>query len=120
MNPEKAGDCENTPEAFAAEIPDGAVPEIVVEKTTFDGFQNTILEQVLRRHGIEQVLVAGLVTSACVLMTSHGAFSRGFRVALVEDCLGDRTIEKQKAILSIYGGYMFQITSNAEVGVPQS
>jgi len=51
--------------------------------------------------------VAGLVTSACILMSTMGAFLRGYHVTVIEDCCGDRTREKHQAIMDIYGGYSF-------------
>ena len=62
------------------------------------------------RSGLEITYVhcAGLVTSACVLMTAHGAFSRGYDVSVVEDCSGDRSVERHETCLDTYGGYMFE------------
>ncbi|GMH94462.1 hypothetical protein TL16_g12913 [Triparma laevis f. inornata] len=82
--------------------------EIIIGKPTFDGFQNTNLEETLKDLDVEEVHCAGLVTSACVLMTAHGAFSKGWDVSLVEDCCGDRSVERHEACLDTYGGYMFE------------
>ena len=73
--------CAITPEAesWAEALPG----ERVVLKSTFDGFLSTNLESILRNRGVSRVLVAGLVTSACVLSTALGAFHRGFDVLLV-------------------------------------
>ena len=41
-------------------------------------------------------------------MTAHGAFSRGYDVSVVEDCSGDRSVERHETCLDTYGGYMFE------------
>jgi nicotinamidase-related amidase len=82
--------------------------ELIIGKPTFDGFQDTQLAQKLKELEVGEVHCAGLVTSACVLMTAHGAFSRGFNVSVVEDCSGDRSVERHEACLDTYGGYMFE------------
>jgi hypothetical protein len=68
--------------------------EHVIEKSTFNAFHNTNLGSILRSSGKKKVLVCGLVTTACVLMTVHGAFVEGYDVSLVHDCCGDRTLER--------------------------
>ena len=65
------------------------VGETIIPKHTFDGFQNSELEQVLHQRGKRFVLTAGLLTSTCVLLTTASAMQKGFLVALVEDCCAD-------------------------------
>lgn len=62
INPDKTTTTSNVPESFAVEQND----EHVVEKSTFDGFYGTELESILKNANIEQTLICGLVTSACV------------------------------------------------------
>lgn len=61
--------------------------DIVVTKTTYDGFYNTELEITLRGLGIKRVVVCGIHTHVCVLLTALGAFYRGFKVIVLEDCM---------------------------------
>ena len=112
LNPDKGGETvRGDAEPFAIAL-EG---EKIVSKTTFDGFLGTDLDTYLREKSVERVLVAGLVTSACVLMTLHGAFARGYETALVRDCCGDRTTEKHEAICGIYGGYMCSLVTLEDV-----
>lgn len=112
LNPDKGGETvRGDAEPFAIAL-EG---EKIVSKTTFDGFLGTDLDAYLREKSVERVLVAGLVTSACVLMTLHGAFARGYETALVRDCCGDRTTEKHEAICGIYGGYMCSLVTLEDV-----
>jgi nicotinamidase-related amidase len=55
-----------------------------------DAFLATGLDELLRSTGKRFVLVAGLVTSTCVLLTAATATQLGYLVALVEDCCADR------------------------------
>ena len=50
---------------FAADLPG----ELVIGKSSFDGFYNTKLEEQLREWDIEHVYICGLITSCCVLFT---------------------------------------------------
>ena len=44
--------------------------EHIIAKPTFDGFLNTSLESLLKDNGITEILVGGIVTSCCVLLTA--------------------------------------------------
>ena len=71
---------------FALELPG----EPVVIKQSFDGFLGTNLDEVLVNHGVRNVLIAGLVTSTCVLFTAATATQLGYLVSVVGDCCSDR------------------------------
>jgi nicotinamidase-related amidase len=70
---------------FAVEEPG----ETIISKHSFDGFCNPELLCYLQREGRQFLLVAGLVTSVCVLLTAASAAQMGFLVAVVEDCCAD-------------------------------
>ena len=82
---------------FAAERPG----EPIVIKQTFDGFLGTDLDEVLAGRGVRSLLVAGLVTSTCVLFTASTATQRGYLVSVVTDCCSDRE-EAHHATLANY------------------
>jgi nicotinamidase-related amidase len=82
---------------FAAELPG----EPVVIKQSFDGFLGTDLDEVLAGRGIRGLMIAGLVTSTCVLFTASTATQRGYLVAVVSDCCSDRE-ELHHATLAAY------------------
>src|SRR5690606_30978679 len=62
--------------------------ERIVDKHTFDGFHNTLLDQVLREQGIRTLLFAGVATNVCVESTLRHAYFLGYHVVLVEDGVG--------------------------------
>jgi len=82
---------------FAAELPG----EPVVTKQSFDGFLGTGLDELLAWRGIRGLLVAGLITSTCVLFTASTATQRGYLVSVVSDCCSDRE-ELHDATLAAY------------------
>lgn len=78
-----------------------AAGEPVIYKQSFDGFLNPALHSHLQERGKRFLLVAGLVTSVCVLLTSAAAAQRGYLVAVVEDCCADQP-EAHQHTLSRY------------------
>ena len=82
---------------FAVERPG----EAVVIKHSFDGFLGTGLHDLLQERGVRSVLVAGLVTSTCVLFTAATATQHGYLVSVVADCCSDRG-DVHEATLATY------------------
>jgi nicotinamidase-related amidase len=73
-----------------AKVIDELEPEprdIVVEKTTYSGFFNTRLEEVLKSMGATELIVTGCVTNICILYTSSDAVLRGYSVTVPRDCV---------------------------------
>jgi len=83
--------------------------EMVIIKQTFDGFHSPELLPYLQRKGKRFVLMAGLVTSVCVLLTTASATQNGFLTAVVEDCCADRP-EVHEQTLDTYQ-FIFQRTT---------
>lgn len=63
--------------------------EFVIFKQSFDGFHKPALQAYLDKHRKRYLLVAGLVTSVCVLLTAATAAQRGYLVGIVEECCAD-------------------------------
>jgi nicotinamidase-related amidase len=98
-------------------IEDFAAPltgEPVIRKHTFDGFANTDLERVLRARNIKALMVAGLVTSVCVLFTATSAYLKRFVPIVVSDACAD-SAENHEAALRMYSGLCFQRATTAQV-----
>jgi nicotinamidase-related amidase len=72
--------------------------ETVIAKQTFDGFHSPELSQYLQERGKRFVLVAGLVTSTCVLFTASSAMQLGLLCAVVEDCCADEPIAHHETL----------------------
>jgi nicotinamidase-related amidase len=65
--------------------------EYVVEKAKASAFFGTPLATYLHRSGIDTLLVCGTSTSGCVRASVVDAFSHGYRVFLIEECVFDRS-----------------------------
>ncbi len=61
--------------------------EIVIEKTRYDAFYGTPLDDLLRAYGIENLIVVGTVANICVLHTVAGAALRWYRVVVPIDAI---------------------------------
>jgi len=58
---------------------------IVIQKSQYDAFHNSPLEQILRENKVEQVVVTGVMTHLCCETTARSAFVRGFQVFFTID-----------------------------------
>lgn len=70
-----------------AEIVPGLGQEaaVVVDKTQYDAFHGTDLEDILRDRGVTQVVITGVLTHLCCETTARSAFVRGFTVFMPVD-----------------------------------
>jgi len=59
--------------------------DIELAKNSYDAFHETNLTTILRRRGIEAVVVMGVATDCCVDSTARSAFLRDFDVFIVSD-----------------------------------
>jgi nicotinamidase-related amidase len=94
--------------SFAASEPG----ERVVFKQTFDALHTPDLVPYLRQNDKRVLLVAGLLTSICVLFTAASAAQLGFLAAVVEDCCADRP-ERHRRTLDTYQFLFDRTTTDA-------
>ena len=64
-------------------------------KRGLNAFSNTELSSVLEKHGVENVVLAGAVTSICIDSTGRAAFEQGYRVTQLSDCTTGRSLIEQ-------------------------
>jgi acyl-CoA reductase-like NAD-dependent aldehyde dehydrogenase/nicotinamidase-related amidase len=79
---------ENTPGCQPPHPAKALNGEMVLQKTFFSGFGNPKLEALLADQKPDLVFVAGVHMHACVKTTALDLYQRGFRTAIVEDCVG--------------------------------
>jgi nicotinamidase-related amidase len=60
-------------------------------KRGLNAFADTNLHEVLQEREIQDVVLAGAVTSICIDSTGRAAFERGYRVTQLSDCTSGRT-----------------------------
>jgi isochorismate hydrolase len=72
---------------------------LVIQKSQYDAFHNTSLDETLRGRGVEQVVVTGVMTHLCCETTAHSAFMCGFEVFFCVDGTATYTEEVHRASL---------------------
>ncbi len=73
----------------------------VIEKTQYDAFFNTELEQRLRQLHIRQLVITGVATHLCCESTARSAFMRGFGVFMAID--GTASWNRELHVASLRG-----------------
>lgn len=71
----------------------------IVEKSTYDAFLGTGLENLLRDEKVAQVVVCGVMTHLCCETTARSAFDRGFFVFFPVD--GTATYDEEKHLSTL-------------------
>lgn len=73
-----------------AEIPESILAHVdqVITKRYPISFKETVLDDVLKAHGIDELYITGFNMEFCILFTSIAAADRGYDVTVIEDLCG--------------------------------
>ena len=74
---------------------------VALEHWCSSGFANTDLDLQLKKHGIHQLIVIGLIAHTCVEATVRFAVELGYDVTMVKDATADYSDEEMHAALDI-------------------
>ena len=74
---------------------------VVAEHWCSSGFANTDLDVQLKRHGIHQLIVIGLIAHTCIEATVRFAAELGYEVTVVKDATADYSDAEMHAALDI-------------------
>src|SRR5262245_44251615 len=89
---------------------------IIKEHCAQSGFANTDLDQQLKQHGVEKVVLIGLVANTCIESTGRFAMELGYHVTLVTDATAAFSQEMMHAAHKLNGPtYAHAILTAAEV-----
>lgn len=86
---------------FRAEFVPAKGEIVASEHWCSSGFANTDLDLQLKRHGIERIIVIGLVAHTCIEATVRFAAELGYDVTVVRDAVADYSDEMMHAALEI-------------------
>ncbi|MCA9923744.1 MAG: cysteine hydrolase [Anaerolineales bacterium] len=78
--------------------------ETVIDKASFGAFHNTDLDEILKRDGIDHLIICGVTTQCCVHSTLREAVDRGYWCLTVADCCAALEPGLHDAALSLISG----------------
>jgi nicotinamidase-related amidase len=73
--------------------------EPVFEKQWASGFFKTVLDDYLKKEGVDSLVVTGLTTSGCVRATAVDGLQHEYKVVIPAEAVGDRNEEAHRANL---------------------
>jgi len=80
------------------------------------GFANTDLDLQLKRHGIQRLIVIGLIAHTCVEATVRFAAELGYDVTMVRDATADYSDDEMHAALDVnIPNYASSVVTASEV-----
>jgi nicotinamidase-related amidase len=89
---------------------------VALEHWCSSGFANTDLDLQLKRHGIERLIVIGLIAHTCVEATVRFAAELGYDVTMVRDATADYSDVEMRAALDVnLPSYATIVTANEVV-----
>lgn len=86
---------------FRAEFVPKPGEVVASEHWCSSGFANTDLDLQLKKHGIHQLIVIGLIAHTCIEATVRYAAELGYEVTVVRDATADYSDEMMRAALAI-------------------
>jgi ureidoacrylate peracid hydrolase len=88
---------------------------VALEHWCSSGFANTDLDLQLKRHGIERLIVIGLIAHTCVEATVRFAAELGYDVTVVRDATADYSDDAMHAALDVNMTNYAAITTTSEL-----
>lgn len=103
---------------FEHEIPGEIAPvqgDIVLNKVTKSGFTSTGVDAILRNLGVNQLILCGAATDACVETTGRDAADRGYDCVIVDDACATHNQEYHDASLRAFDRLFGCVSTTEEV-----
>jgi nicotinamidase-related amidase len=105
--------------SWGGEIREGFEPRpddvVAMEHWCSSGFANTDLDLLLKRHGIERLIVVGLIAHTCVEATVRFGAELGYDVTVVRDATADYSDVEMHAALDVNIPNYATVVTTAEI-----
>lgn len=104
-------------DSFGAQVIDELNPkvgDIVIPKKVYNGFFDTSLDRELKQRNINNIVITGIHTHVCVLLTATGGFELGYNVTVLEDCITTDNEAMRKARLTFFNTHVGELISSDE------
>src|SRR5262249_18781321 len=89
---------------------------IAAEHWCSSGFANTDLDLQLKKHGVHQLIVIGLIAHTCIEATVRYAAELGYEVTVVTDATADYSDDEMHAALGVnIPNYASAIVTTTEI-----
>jgi nicotinamidase-related amidase len=89
---------------------------VIKEHWAQNGFANTDLDQQLKQHGIQRLVLVGEIANTCIEATGRFGMELGYHVTLVKDATAAFSQEAMHAALEINGpAFAHAILTTSEV-----
>jgi nicotinamidase-related amidase len=89
--------------------------EVMVTKHRVGPFSTTDLNEILKKQGIETLVLIGIASSGCVLSTVRWAADIDYKLIVLSDCCADRDDEVQKVLMEKIFPSQATVTSSREL-----
>jgi len=87
--------------------------DTIVDKNRYSAFFNTNLDKNLKGHGVEDIVICGVMTNCCCETTARDAFVRDYRVFFVADATAAPNADLHIASLkNLAYGFAYIIDTN--------
>jgi nicotinamidase/pyrazinamidase len=94
------------------------VPQVLLEKQTFNCFSNIRLNEVLRHFQAKRYVVYGVVTEICVQFAAMGLLETGAHVEVISDAVKELDPSKRHAFYADFAAKGGSLTTIARVVKP--
>jgi len=88
--------------------------ETIIRKSTNGAFNSSRIDETLKWMGITNLVITGVVTSACVESTARDAADRGYHCVLVDEAVADYDPEMHDATLRAFQFNLGRVATTAD------
>ena len=95
--------------------------DIIISKTTYSALHKTGLEEKLKEHGIQDLVIGGVMTNLCCETTARDAFVRDYRVFFLAD--GTSTVSEDFHLATLKNlsyGFATLLTCNRLIDIAKN